>query len=155
MTAHFSLDFFASGLSPYVTGHSYMAAWVVLSKWTLITSLLRSKCPKAEELKTSKSLMVSKVMSALFNALSRLVMGFLPGSKHLLIAWLQSPSAVVLEPKKINSVTPSAFSPSICHEVIGQVPWSHFFECWVFSQLFHSPLSLSSRGSLVPLHFLP
>ena len=62
---------------------------------------------------------VDKVMSLLFNMLSKLVITFLPRSKRLLISWLQSPSAVILEPKKIKSVTASTFSPSICHEVIG------------------------------------
>ena len=62
---------------------------------------------------------VGKVMSLLFNMLSRLVIAFLPGSKHLLISWLQSPSAVILELQKIKSVTASTFSPSICHEVMG------------------------------------
>ena len=62
---------------------------------------------------------VGKVMSLLFNMLSRLVITFLPRSKHLLISWLQSPSAVILEPKKIKSVTVSSVSPSICHEVMG------------------------------------
>ena len=59
---------------------------------------------------------VDKVMSLLFNMLSRLVITFLPRSKHLLISWLQSPSAVILEPRKIKSDT---VSPSICHEVMG------------------------------------
>ena len=59
---------------------------------------------------------VSKEMSQLFNMLSRLVIAFLPSSKRLLISWLQSPSAVILEPKKINSVIVSIVSPSICHE---------------------------------------
>ena len=62
---------------------------------------------------------VSKVLSLLFNMLSRLVIAFLPVSKHLLISWLQSPSPVFLEPKKIKSVTVSIVSPSICHEVMG------------------------------------
>ena len=62
---------------------------------------------------------VSKVMSLLFNMLSKLVIAFLPRSKHLLISWLQSPSAVILEPKKIKSVTVSIVSPSICHEMMG------------------------------------
>ena len=62
---------------------------------------------------------VSKVMSLLFNMLSRLVIAFLERSKHLLISWLQSPSAMILEPKKIKSVTVSIVSPSICHEVRG------------------------------------
>ena len=62
---------------------------------------------------------VGKVMSLLFNMLSRLVIAFLPRSKHVLISWLQSPSAVILEPKKIKSITVSIASPSICHGVMG------------------------------------
>ena len=62
---------------------------------------------------------VGKVVSLLFNMLSRLVITFLPRSKHLLISWLQSPSAVILEPKKINSDTVSTVSPSISYEVMG------------------------------------
>ena len=62
---------------------------------------------------------VDKVMSQLFNMLSRLVIAFLPRSQHLLISWLQSPSALILEPRKIKSVTVSIVSPSICHEVMG------------------------------------
>ena len=61
---------------------------------------------------------VGKVMSLLFNMLCRLVITFLPRSKGLLISWLQSPSAVILEPKKIKSDTVSTVSPSICHEVV-------------------------------------
>ena len=63
--------------------------------------------------------LVSKVMSLLFNMLSRLVITFLPRSKRLLISWLQSPSAVILGPKKIKSNTVSTVSPFICHEVMG------------------------------------
>ena len=62
---------------------------------------------------------VGKVISLLFNMLSRLVIAFLPRSKSLLISWLQSPSAVILEPRKIKSATVSTVSPSICHEVMG------------------------------------
>ena len=62
---------------------------------------------------------VGKVISLLFNMLSRFVVAFLPRSKCLLISWLQSSSAVFLEPKKIKSVTAYTFSPSICHEVMG------------------------------------
>ena len=60
-----------------------------------------------------------KVVSLLFNKLSSLVIAFLPRSKCLLISWLQSPSAVILEPKKIKLITVSIYSTSICHEVIG------------------------------------
>ena len=62
---------------------------------------------------------VDKVMSLLFNMLSRLVITYFPSSNRLLISWLQSPSAVILEPPKIKSVTVSTVSPSICHEVLG------------------------------------
>ena len=62
---------------------------------------------------------IDKVMSLLFNKLSRLVITFLPRSKHLLISWLQSPSAVILEPRKITFDTVSTVSPSISHEVMG------------------------------------
>ena len=62
---------------------------------------------------------VGKVISLLVNTLSMLVIAFLSRSKHLLISWLQSSSAVILEPKKIKSVTVSIVSPSICHEMMG------------------------------------
>ena len=62
---------------------------------------------------------VGQAMSLVFNMLSGLVIAFLPRSKHLLISWLQSPSAVILKPKKIKSITVSIVSPSICREVMG------------------------------------
>ena len=62
----------------------------------------------------TKWVFVGKIMYLLFNMLSRLVIAFLPRSKHLLISWLQSPSAVILEPKKVKSVTVAIVSPSIC-----------------------------------------
>ena len=86
--------FFTVQLShPYVTTGKTIA----LTRWTL----------------------VGKVMSLLLNMLSRLVIAFLPRSKHLLISWLQSPSVVILEPRKIKSDTISIVSPSISHEVVG------------------------------------
>ena len=97
---------------------------------------------------------IGKVMSLLFNMLSRFVIALLPRSRCLLISWLQSPSAVILEPRKIKSVTVSIVSPSICHEVMGSD--AMIFVFWMLSckPLFHS-LSSSSRGCLVPLRFLP
>ena len=95
---------------------------------------------------------VDKVMSLPFNMLSRLVIIFLPRSKYLLISWLQSPSAVILEPRKIKSAT---VSPSICHEVLELDAMILVFWKLRFKPTFYSPLSLSSRGSLVLLHFLP
>ena len=71
----------------------------------------------------TKQTFVRKVMSLLFNMLSRLVIAFLPRSKHLLISWLWSPSAVILEPKKMKSVTVSIVSPSIFMKWWDQMPW--------------------------------
>ena len=115
--------------------HSYMTTGktIALTRWTF----------------------VGKVMSLLFNTLSRLVITFLPRSKRLLISWLKSPSAVILEPRKIKSDTISTVSHLFPMKWWDQMPWSLFSECWALSQLFHSPLSLSSRSFLVPLHFLP
>ena len=99
---------------------------------------------------------VGKVMSLLLNMLSRLVITFLPRSKRLFISWLQSPSAVILEPqKKTKSDTVSTVSPSISHEVMGPDARILVFRMLSFKPTFHSPLSLSSRGSLVLLQFLP
>ena len=79
-------------------------------------------------------------MSLLCNMLSRLVITFLPRSKHLLISWLQSPSAVILEPKKLKPVTVSIVSPSICHEVMG--PDAMILLFWML--IFKPAFSLSS-----------
>ena len=83
---------------------------------------------------------VGKVMSLLFNMLFRLVITFLPRSKCVLISWLQPPSAVILEPQKIKSVTVSTDSPSICHEVME--PDAMIFVFWMLS--FKPTFSLSS-----------
>ena len=98
---------------------------------------------------------VGKVMSLLFNMLPWLVIDFLPRSKRLLISWLQSPSAVILEPKKIKSENVSTVYPSISHEVMGSDAMILVLWMLSFKPNFHSPLSLASRGSLVLLHFLP
>ena len=98
---------------------------------------------------------VGKVMTLLFNMLSSLVITFLPRSKCLLIFWLQSQSAVTLEPKKIKFVTVSMVFQSICSEVMG--PGVMILIFWMLSlgQFFHFPFSLTSRGSLDLLHLLP
>ena len=83
---------------------------------------------------------VGKIMSLLFNMLSRLVIAFLPRSKCLSVSWLQSQSAVILESKKIKSVTISIVSPSVCHEVMG--PDAMIFVFWMLS--FKPAFSLSS-----------
>ena len=115
--------------------HPYMATrkTIALTRWTF----------------------VGKVMSLLFNMLSRLVITFLPRSKRLLISWLQSPSAVIFEPRKIKSATVSTVSPSICHEVMRLNAIILVFWMLSFKPTFFHSISLSSRGSLVLLHFLP
>ena len=94
-------------------------------------------------------------MSLLFNMLSRFVIASLPRSKQFLISLLRSPSTVILEPKKVNCVTASPFSPSICHEMMRPDALILLFWMISFKPVFHSPLSPSSRGSLIPLYFLP
>ena len=113
--------------------HSYMTTGkiIALTRWTSL----------------------GKVMSLLFNMLSRFVTAFLLRSKHLLISWLQSPSAVILKPKKTNFVTVSIVSSSICHEVMGPDSMSFVFWKLRFKPAFHALLLLSSRSSLVPLAF--
>ena len=96
----------------------------------------------------------SKVISLLFNKLSRLVVSFLPRSKSLLISRLQAQFAVILELEKITSVTVSIVSHLFDMKWWDWMSWSLFFECWVLSQHFHSSLSHSSRGTRVPLRFL-
>ena len=89
----------------------------------------------AKTIALTKWTSVGKVMSLLFKRLSRLVIAFLPRSEHLLISWLQSTTAELLEPTKIKSVTISIVSPSICHEVMG--PDAMILVFLVFSLLFH------------------
>ena len=81
--------------------------------------LLRVYMTTGKTIAFTRRTFVGKVISLLLNMLSRLVIAFLPRSKCLLISWLQSPSAVILETRKIKSATVSIVSPSICHEVIG------------------------------------
>ena len=98
--------------------------------------------------------LVGKVKSPLFNILSRFIIDFLPRSKYLLISWLQSPSAVILEPKKIKSLTVSIVSPSICREVMG--PDAVILAFWMMS--FKATFLLSSVTfikRLFSLWFLP
>ena len=87
-------------------------------------------------------------MSLLFNTLSRFDIVFLPRGKHLLISWLQSPSAVILEPPQIKSLTFPTVSLSICHEVMGPDAMILVFRILSFKPVF-------SLSSLVPVHFLP
>ena len=95
---------------------------------------------------------VGKVMSLLFNMLSRLAIAFLPKSQCFLISW---PAGTVCSDFGAQENKVCLCFHCFSYLPWDQMPWSLFLECWVLSQLFHSPFSLSSRGSLVFLHFLP
>ena len=109
---------------PYVTTRRTIA----LTRWTFVVKgwpLLENCWP------------------LLFNILSRLVITFLPRSRRLLISWLQSPSAVILEPPKIKSVTVSTVSPSICHEMMGPFAW---FWIWCLSYYWRSSMHSGNKS---------
>ena len=97
---------------------------------------------------------ISKVMSLLFNMLSRFVIAFPPKIRHLLISWLQCLSTVILEPRKIKSVTVSTVSPCICHEVMGPDAMILVFWTLNFKPAFSLSYFTLIKCSLVPLHFL-
>ena len=105
----------SKGLSRILQHHSSKASILQHSAF-LIVQLSHPYMTTGKTLALTRWTFVDKIMSVPFNMLSRLVIIFLQRSKHLLISWLQSPSAVILEPPKIKSVT---VSPSICHEVMG------------------------------------
>ena len=93
-----------------------------------------------ENIALTRQTFVSKTMPLFFNMLSRFVTALLPRSECLLISSLQSPSAVILGPPKMRSVTVSIVSPSLCHEMMRPNAIIFIFEYWVLSQFFHSPL---------------
>ena len=138
---YWSFSFNISPSNEYSALISFMIDWLdLLAFQGTLKSLLQHHCSKSSILWCSAFFIIQlshpymttgktitftrrtfagKVMSLLFNILSKLDITFLPKSKHLLISWLQSPSTVILEPRKIKSVTVSTVSPSICHEVMG------------------------------------
>ena len=125
------LDFFAvqGTLKSLLQHHSSKASILQCSAF-FIVQLLHPYMITGKTTALTRRTFFGKVMSLLFNILSRLVITFLPRSKHLLISWLQSLSAVILEPKKIKSVTVFIVSPSICHEVMGPDAMILFFWNW-------------------------
>ena len=148
---YWSFSFSISPSSEYPGWISFRMGWLdLLAVQGTLKSLLQHHSSKASILHCSVFFMVQhshphmtirkiialtrwtfvgKVMSLLFTMLSRLVITFLPRSKHLLISWLQSPSAVILESPKIKSDTVSTVSPSISHEVMGPDAVISFSEC--------------------------
>ena len=158
---YWNFSFNISPFNEYSGLISFRVAWLDLAVQGTLKSLLQHHSPKASVLQCSAFFMVQlshsytttgkatalirqtfvcKVMSLLFNMQSRLVIAFLPRSKGLLISWPQSPSAVIVEPKKIKSVTVSIVSPSICHQAMGMDAMILIF--WMLS--FKPTFSLSS-----------
>ena len=190
---YWSFSFNSSPSNEYSGLISFRVDWLdLLAVWGTLKSLLQHHSSKASILQhsaffkpqcshpsmtTGKTIdltrwtFVDKVMSLLFNMLSRLVITFLPRSKHLLISWLQSPSAVILELPKIKTTTVSTVSPSICHEVMGPdamilVFWALSFKPTfslysftfikrLFSSFLLSAMSVVSSAYLRLLIFLP
>ena len=159
------ISFQSKGLSRVFSNTTSSKASILWCSALFIAQLSHPYMTTGKTIALTRRTFVSKVMSVLFNMLSRLVITFLPRSKRLSISWLQSQSAVILDPPKINSDSVSKknydpvsiVSPSMCHGVMGldAVRDLRFLNVRVLSQLFHSPLSLSLRGSLVLLCFLP
>ena len=114
------LDLFVvQGTPKSLLQHHSLKVSMLWHSAVFIVQLLYVHMTTGKTIALNRQAFVSKVMSLLFNMLSRLVVAFLPRSKHLLISWLQSPSAMILEPPKIKSVTISIVCPYICHEVMG------------------------------------
>ena len=114
------LDFFAvQGILKSLLQHHSSKASILWHSAFFIVQLSHPYMTIGKTIALTRQIFAGKVMSLLFNMLSRLVITFLPRSKCLLISWLQSPSAVILELRKIKSVTVSTVSPFICHEVMG------------------------------------
>ena len=134
------LDLFAvqGTLKSLLQHHSLKASILQLSAF-FIVQLSLLYMPTGKTIVLTKQTFLSQVMALLFSTLSRFVIIFLPRSKYLLISWLQSPSAVILEPPKIKYMTISIVSPSICHEVMG--PGAMILVFWMLS--FKPAFSLS------------
>ena len=109
----------SKGLSTVFLQHHSSKASVLQRSAFFIVKLSHPYMTMGKTIALTRWTFVGKVLSLLFNMLFRLVITFLPRSNHLLISWLQTPSAVILEPSKVKSVTVSIVSPSICHEVMG------------------------------------
>ena len=140
----FKIDLFdllaVQGTPKSLLQHHSSKASVLWHSAAFMAQLSHPNMTTGKTIALTRRTFVGKVMFLLFNILSKLVIAFLPRSKHLLISWLQSPSAVILEPKRIKPVTVSIVSPSIYHEVMG--PDAMIFVFWMFS--FKPAFSLSS-----------
>ena len=120
----FRMDWFDllafQGTPKILLQHHSSKASILWHSVLLIVQLSHPYMTTGKTIALTRRTFIDKLMSLLFNMLSWLVIAFLPRSKRLLISWLQASSAVILEPKKIKSVTVSIISPSICHDMMGQ-----------------------------------
>ena len=112
------ISFRMDWISKSLLQHHSSKASILQGSGFFIVQLSHQYINTGKTIALTRQTFVGKIISLLFNMLSKLVITFLPRSKHLLISWLQSPSAVILEPPKIKSATVSKVSPSICHEVM-------------------------------------
>ena len=131
----FRIDHFdllaAKGTIKSLLQHHSSKVSILLHSASFMVQLSHPYMTTGKTIALTKWTFVCKVISLLSNILSRLVMAFLPRSKHLLISWLQSPSVVILQPKKIKFVTVASVSPSIFHAVMGPNTMIFILECWV------------------------
>ena len=144
----------SKGLKSLLQHHSSKASVLQCSAF-FIVQLLYPYITTGRTIAFTSWTFVGKVMSLLFNMLSRLVIALLPKSKHLLISWLQSQSEVILGLLKIKSLKVSIVSHRYAMKWWDWMQRYSFLECWVLSKHFPSPLLLLSRGSLVLLCFMP
>ena len=145
----FSTDWFdlliVQGTLKSLLQHQSSKASVLQCSAFLMVELSHPDLTTGKTIALTRQTCVSKIMSLLFTMLPRVLIAFLPRSKSLLISWLQSPSAVILEPKKIKFLTVSIISPSICHEVMGLDAMNQFSECWVLPTFSASYFTLIKR----------
>ena len=133
--------------------HHSSTASILQHSGFLIVHFLHPYMTTGKTIALTRWTFVGKVMPLLFSMLLKMVIALLPKSKHLLISWLQSPSAVILEPKKIKSVTVSIISSSICHEVMGPDAMISFKP--TFSSSFFTFKRLFSCSSLSAIRVVP
>ena len=131
-------------LKSFLQHHSSKAS-ILLHSAFFIVQLLQPYMITGKTIALTRQTFIGKVMCLLFNMLSRLVTAFLPKSKCLLVSWLLSPSAVILEPKKIKSVPVSIVSPSICHEVMELEAVIFVFQMFSFVSFCFSFIFISWR----------
>ena len=136
-------DLLALRRTPKSLQHHSSKASILRHSAFFMVQLSHSYMTTGKTIALTRWIFVGKKMYLLFNVLSRLVITFLPRSKNLLISWLQSPSAVILEFKKIKSLTVSIVSPSVCHVVVGSIKPVFSLSSFTFIKRFfrYSPLS--------------